>query len=590
MSPDILCVANQEGYFIDVNPAFTKILGYTREELLSKPFIHFIYPDDIQKTKDNSKGKSVSNFENRYIHKDGGYRILSWSSSIDENTNLIYATARDITDTRYTELKLNEVTHALSDHLIIAITDDKGIITEVNDKFCQISGYTKSELIGKTHNIVNSGVHPLTFWDNLWGKISSGETWVGTIQNKTKAGERYFVHSIISPQIGSQGLIEGYMSIRFDITKEILLKEELAKTLKILNDTNSIAKVGGWELIVATNELNWTDETFKILEVQKNKDQKPVLPEGIELFVPEHKPVIERAVRRAIENGERYNLELQALTAKGNKLWVSTNGKPHYEDGKVVKLTGTIQDINFRKITELSLENERLKSIQSAKLATLGEFSAGIAHEITNPLAIIVGSVQSLPRVLDQKDKLSKKLEVIEKSCKRISVIAKNLVRHARKSSDQDIRPNQISTVIQDSIDLAILKAKQFDTNLQFESTADGLILCNEIELEQVFINLINNAVDAIKELEDRWVKISVTEENDKIIVKVVDSGTGLTQDIADKIFEPFYSSKKIGEGTGLGLSISKGIVENHNGSISIDHDCENTCFTVVFPRYIEKI
>lgn len=588
ITSDLICTANGDGYFTEVNPAFVKTLGYSKEELLSIPFIDLVHPDDrdktIKATIDSTHGE-LRGFENRYQCKDGSYRILSWNSSFDESEGLIYAIARDVTQYREKVNQLNQITNALYGHSIFAATDKNGVITEVNDEFCNVSGYSRDELIGQTHQLVNSGKHPESFWKNMWETISSGRTWSGVIQNKTKRGDYYFVHSIITPMLDRHDEIEGYMAIRFEITKEVYLQKDLNRIFRILNETNAIAKVGGWELIVESGELNWTDETFKILEVEKKHDQKPMLPEGLELFTPEYKPIIDKAVKRGIEYGEPYSLELQAKTAKGNVLWVYTNGRAHYKNGKVVKLSGTIQDIDEKKKAEMALEKERAISAQSAKLATLGELSAGVAHEINNPLAIAMGSLSLLEKNKDDPEKYNKKIDLIEKSCKRIQKITKGMLKFSRVG-EKDLRPVPISTIVEEAVSLAQLKSKKFSILLDAQIHSEQNILCNDIEVEQVIINLVNNAIDAIKEADERWVKVEATDSDGFVVVRIIDSGGGLPPEIAEKLFDPFFTTKELGEGTGLGLSISKGILEEHNSTIHIDHDCENTCFVLKFPAY----
>lgn len=589
LTSDLICIANNEGYFLDVNPAFMNTLGYSKEELLSKPYLDFVHPDDKDKTINTARyqetGGDVRDFENRYLCKDGSYRILSWNSSVDEEEGVIYAIARDVTQYREKEYQLNQINNALYGHSIFAATDKEGVITEVNDEFCRISGYSREELIGQTHQIINSGKHSDAFWKELWETISSGRTWSGVIQNKAKNGDYYFVHSIITPTLDSHGEVDGYVAIRFEITKEIYLQKDLNRIFRILNETNAIAKVGGWELIVETGELNWTDETFKILEVEKKHDQKPMLPEGLELFIPEHKPIIDEAVKRGIEFGEPYSLELQAQTAKGNVLWVYTNGRAHYKNGKVVKLSGTIQDIDEKKKAEMALEKERAISAQNAKLATLGELSAGVAHEINNPLAIAMGCLSMLEKNKDDPEKYNKKLGLIEKSCKRIQKITKGMLKFSRQG-DKEIKPISIATIVDEAVSLAQLKAKKFSIRLESQVSSKTNILCNDIEVEQVIINLVNNAIDAIKDMDERWVNVEAIDSEGFVIVKVIDSGGGLSPEIAEKLFDPFYTTKELGEGTGLGLSISKGILEEHNSTIHIDHNCVNTCFVLKFPAY----
>jgi len=592
MSIDLLSIANLKGFYLKVNPAFTTVLGYTYEELTTKKYYNFLHPEDIAKTKEIEsvleKELVIKNFENRYRHKNGSYRTLSWNCSLDQKKKEVYAVARDVTEQRHAESNLAQIYKSLDDHSIVAFTDKDGLITKVNDNFCKISKYNRDELIGQNHRVLNSGLHDKKFWQHMWRTISSGATWSGLIHNKAKDGTLYHVYSIFSPFFDSQGAIDGYIAIRYDVSETIKFKEDYEHTIQILNETSSIAKVGGWELDVATGFLNWTDETFNILEVEKKKDRKPQLPEGLELFTPQAKPIIEQAIQRGIELGEPYALELQAQTAKGNILWVYTNGKAHYENGKVIKLSGTIQDINARKLAQIKFEAERKKSIQNSKLASLGEISAGIAHEINNPLAIIIGNISLLTRHIDQPDKLKDRITKISKSCDRIHQIVKNLKRYSTSSENIQREPVKVKDIITEAVSLAELKAKKFNTKLVIKSETNSKILCNEIEIEQVLINLINNSIDATKNLQEHWVEITTNETDKEIIIELTDSGTGIPAHIREKLFEPFYTTKPMGEGTGLGLSITRGILDEHQALIEIDSDSPHTCFILKFKKYEE--
>ena len=589
LSVDMLCVAGFDGYFKMVNPSFSRVLGYSEEELLSRPFADFVHEDDRVSTAAElehlSHGNETIDFENRYRHSDGSYRVFAWSSRVDPENDAIYAVARDVTKLRQTQSKFVQLMDGLYDQAIVAVTDAKGTITEVNDKFCEISGYSKEELVGQNHRIINSGKHPKAFFEDMWNTISSGKPWSGMIENRRKDGEHYFVQSIIAPVSNIIGEIQNYIAIRFDTTKYVQIKLELERTLDILNETGSIAKVGGWELDVATGDLTWTDETFRILEVEKREDKKPILPEGLNLFTDEFKPVIEQAVSRAIEFGEPYSLELEAQTAKGNVLWVYTNGKANYEDGKVVTLSGTIQDIQQRRLAEMRYEAERIKSIQNAKLASLGELAAGLAHEINNPLAHISGAAQIMAKYKDQPDKMLPMLEDVDKSCHRIARIVKSLKKFSRTSDESEMHERQLTALVEESLILTEAKANREQVELRFDASGNTTIYCDEIEIEQVIVNLINNAIDAVVDQDEKWVHITIDETSDAVCLRVMDSGTGIPASIRDKLFDPFFTTKEVGKGTGLGLSITRGILDEHNAEFYLDQEADHTCFVVAFPR-----
>lgn len=593
LSLDLLCTANSEGYFVNVNTAFVKTLGYTEEELLSNPIISFVHPNDILDTTKAIEslidGTRLTNFANRYKHKSGYYITLSWSATWDDESQLIYGIARDDTAQNAVKNRLSQIEHGLKEETILAQTDANGVIIEVNNRFCEISGYSRNEIIGKTHKLINSGFHPKSFFSQMWKTIKSGKMWSGVIKNRKKDGEYYYVQSIFIPIKDLAGEICNYLAIRQDITTSILAEAKLSRTLEVLNEMGAIANIGGWELTVDTGELLWTDETFNILEVPKNETQQPTLPLGLTLFIPEHQIIIGEAIERAINYGESYALELKAKTFKGNVLWVYTTGKPNYKDGKIFSLSGTIQNINKRKIAEFKYAKERRKSIQNAKLASLGELSASVAHEINNPLGIILGNTDLMLMSKALPLSIKSKVETIEKSSERIAHIVSSLKKFSR--TDDEVSPKTpipLANIVEEALVLTAPKIKGILIDISFQASTTAAILCNEIEIEQIIINLINNSVDAIRQLPDKWINISLIEKNKQVVLTITDSGAGIPYSIQDKIFEPFFTSKKIGEGTGLGLSIVKGILQEHHASITIENGSPNTCFVLCFPRASE--
>jgi len=589
LSIDMMCIADVHGYFKKINASFVRVLQHSEEDLLSVPFIEFVHQDDIASTLQEietlKQGKETCNFENRYRHQDGSYRILSWAASSDQATGSIYAVARDVTEERLLTNKLLQINKALNTETIVAMTDATGLITHVNKKFCEISGYEEHELIGQNHRIINSGKHAKDFFTNLWDTISSGNTWSGMIENRNKNGEHYFVLSIITPIFDVVGKISNYLSIRFDATEQVSATQSLEKTITILNEVSELGKVGGWEMNIATEELTWTDETFKIFEVTKKETLRPSLSEGLSLFTDEAKPIIKNAINKAILFGEPYELELLAQTSNGRPFWLYTSGKATYENGKVVFISGIVQDINARKIEQQEYETQKNISSQTAKLASLGELSAGIAHEINNPLSIVYGSIQLLSRYTDNPEKFSANICRIEKSCDRIARIVKSLKKFSRTSEDGEFSVFFLSELVDEAIILTNAKAKKYQTRILFNKFTDAKIYCDEVEIEQVIVNLLNNAVFATQTMADRWVNIDVIENNKQVIFTITDSGSGIRKDKIDKIFNPFFTTKAVGQGTGLGLSITKGILDRHNATIELDKKSEFTCFIITFNK-----
>ncbi len=594
LSVDMLCVANFEGYFVDVNRAFTRVLGYSREELLSKPYLHFVHPDDVNATTEEHSlvevGSQTLQFENRYRHKEGHYLTLSWSSITDQDEGMVYGIARDVSAQVNLRNRLLQIEQALEKDALVVITDAEGVIASANDKVCERFGYRKDEVTGQHwRSFVGEHRSPREV-SELASELAQLKVCSRTVEGDTKSGEKLSIRLQITPIFDHEGAVNSFMAVGHDITESVKNATDLARTIGILNETNSIAKVGGWELDVATGELEWTDETFRILEVEKKVGRKPMLPEGLLLFTPECQPIIERAVSRAIEFGEPYSLELEAQTAKGNVLWVYTNGKANYEDGKVVTLSGTIQDIQARKTAELLYEEEHRRVVRQAKMASLGELSAAMAHELNNPLGIVSAAAEFALEHPDVPLSARDSLEDIMKSCERMAHIVRNLKRFSRTDEEQQAHEtHRLRVLIEEALFLVGPRLKRELVRISLRTDTEAQLSCSAFEIEQVLVNLLNNAIDAVKELPERWVRIEIVEEAQHLQVLVTDSGNGIEQADPEELFAPFRTTKAAGEGTGLGLAISRQIVEEHGGMLAYVSGTKNTCFKMTLPRPAEQ-
>ncbi|MBE9002308.1 PAS domain S-box protein [Nostoc sp. LEGE 12447] len=254
LSIDLLCIANFDGYFKYLNPKWTQTLGWSDEELISKPFIEFVHCEDRESTiiaaQKITQSVDAISFENRYLCRDGSYKWLSWNATGFSEENLIYAVARDITLNKQNEIELQKSIQeleafkfALNAHSLVAITDSSGRITYVNNQFCEISKYSREELLGQDHRIINSGHHTKEFFAILWKTIVQGKIWKGEIKNKAKDGSFYWVDTLIAPMLNPNGKSYQYVSIRTDITQRKLSELALLERsrLSVLSAEVSLA-------------------------------------------------------------------------------------------------------------------------------------------------------------------------------------------------------------------------------------------------------------------------------------------------------------------------------------------------------------
>jgi C4-dicarboxylate-specific signal transduction histidine kinase len=230
-----------------------------------------------------------------------------------------------------------------------------------------------------------------------------------------------------------------------------------------------------------------------------------------------------------------------------------------------------------------NLESEKAKMLQASKLSTLGEMAAGVAHEINNPLSVIEGSILSLRRTIQDQSQI-RKLDMIEKSVDRITRIVKGLRKFSHSSSGINKIIFSSKSLIDECIELLASKALSNQVNLISENNNEYEIYADEVQIEQIVINLINNAIDANSKFEGAWVKINAESLQDHIKIIVQDSGQGIDPATVDKLFDPFFTTKPPGKGTGLGLSIAKSIAKDHGGDLYYEKRDNHTAFILKIP------
>lgn len=213
----------------------------------------------------------------------------------------------------------------------------------------------------------------------------------------------------------------------------------------------------------------------------------------------------------------------------------------------------------------------------------------GIAHEINNLLAIISGNLELIKENQIEGADLVYLHGRIEAAAHRISRIVKGLKKISRSSDSLIYSHRVFSNIVSEAVHLANGMMEKELITLKFDLSTDAEIECDEVEIEQVVLNLIGNAIDAIKNLTDKWIKIEVFTETGSNVLRITDSGPGIPEAIRIKLFDPFFTTKEIDCGTGLEVSISKGILDEHGATIRVDTSSANTCFEIRFP-VVEKL
>jgi signal transduction histidine kinase len=251
------------------------------------------------------------------------------------------------------------------------------------------------------------------------------------------------------------------------------------------------------------------------------------------------------------------------------------------------KLQGSNNDGSGREAnTELEPKLALMRSIQRSKRAALAEIVSVAAHEINNPLAIIFGRINMMGHQACEKEKQEASLATIEAAALRITKTVAVLRRFSSSGAKRDFKQVSLGNLIKNAVSMTWISSNFNQVTLDVIVSSDSPVLCDEVEIEQVLINLINNGVHAVKDLHERWVRVTVDEDDTCVVLRVADSGRGIPESVSGRIFEPFFSTKKADEGAGLGLSISKDILDAHGATIALLSKAENTTFEIRFKKH----
>ena len=293
---------------------------------------------------------------------------------------------------------------------------------------------------------------------------------------------------------------------------------------------------------------------------------------------------------RTISKGQIWRGEVCNRAKLGRIYWVATTIVPFSDlEDHPHQYLAIRQDITGLKEAEKKILEQQDQLIANSKLSAIGEMASAITHEINNPLGVILGRCEMIRDLVGRgqmnMDNFLRLVETIDLNGKRIEKIVKSMKALAHHGEDDPMIKTSLSSIIQDLKDLITEKFRSHGVKLIIDDVnKDLMINCRSHEIMQVLVNLLNNSFDAISQLSEKWIRLEVNSGEGEVRIIVTDSGLGIPKSVQEKLFMPFYSTKKVQYGTGLGLSISRSLIQKHHGRLEYDSASNHTCFVIQLP------
>ena len=475
---------------------------------------------------------------------------------------------------RETEAALAEARlfhQVLDEHCSVATTDAGGIILGVNQRFLAISQYRRNEVVGQPMRLLNSGHHPREYFAEMWATIAAGRPWHGELRNRRKDGTCYWIASTIVPISGRDGRPVRYITARTDITPVRDAQAALERAALLLRQTGRLARVGGWELELDGNILTWTEEVYRIHDLEPGT---PIQIEAaIAFYAPEARPVIAAAVEAGMRDGTPWDLELPLTTATGRRIWVRAQGDCERRDGRPARLFGAFQDVTAQREAAEALRAAR-DAAQAASRAK-SEFLATMSHEIRTPMNGVIGFTNLLldsELTADQRDQA----ELIRGSGQSLLTIINDILDFSRIEAGRltlEAVPFDLRAALVEVVELLAPQAaaKDVEVVLDYPPALPRGLIGDPGRVRQVLLNLLGNA---IKFTPQGHVTVACRLDAGALEVAVEDTGIGISEEAQARLFQKFAqadaSTTRHYGGTGLGLAISRRLVELMGGSIGV--------------------
>jgi len=573
---EFLFVIDEQGDIIHTNAAVIDRLGYSREELFEKSVLQ-VHPPEYR----DEAGRIIGEMLNKMaefcpiplITKSGVQIPVETrvSQGIWDGKQAIFGVSKNISQIKLSEEKFSKVFY-LSPSACGLDDPATGRYIEVNEAFYSLLGFDKDEVIGKT--ALELGIFTAESLNALLQKIGNNEKVFNLEANlRAKNGD------IKDVLLSAENIYIQDKKYRFTVVHDFTSRKQAEQAMKVSEEKYKSMLNASPDGILLVDLKGIITEVSEIgLELLGAETRDDLVGKKIFHFVPfEEKNTLREIIEKTMSEGLAQNIALN-IRRKNKSVFVGETSTTLIQgsDGSPLSFMIIVRDISQRKKMET-------KQIHADRMASLGEMASGIAHEINQPLNIISHVMDNIMYEAAReenigKEYLKKKSDKIFENITRVRNIIDHIRAFSKSNDDYILTAFDINSSIENAVSMIAEQFKYLaiNLNLQLEENLPSII-GNTFKFEQVILNMLSNAKDALLEKKSKqtsgfemFIAIRSFIEDQRLIVEIADNGTGISEDDIEHIMLPFYTTKDTGKGTGLGLSISYQIIKEMNGTIEI--------------------
>ena len=502
---------------------------------------------------------------------------LTPSSQMQSTTEQLHFNTANQQKNNYSEIQ-HQILSVIDSHVLVSKFNSSGVTTYVNPKLCEICQYQASELLGNTHAIFYSGYPVQKVISDMWQTIKSGQVWHGTVCNRKKNGQLYWVQSTVCPLPKPDEKGFEYLSIQNELTDQMQVLERFRLS-------QTFAKVGMWDWNIETDEMILSDGMHTLLS--DNHELPNINFELVmERIHPDDRQQVSDAIVKCIDGIEEFDVKHRIILPNGEIRWLHEKGNAiRNNENKALHMYCMVHDISEAK----RLEEELLSAKEDAEDANQAKskFLANMSHELRTPLNAIIGFTQLLqidverPLNINQMDNAT---EIIYAGRHLLQLINEVLFLSEIESGNINllIRSVDLGNTLLESIPLSDhlikktgIQPKIYLDNKKIKVTElknlDVWVRADTLRLKQILLNLLSNALKYNKP--QGSVKISICrQKSNSVDIAIEDTGIGIDADKQNLLFQPFNrlgAEQSMIDGSGIGLTITKQLVEIMGGDIS---------------------